>query len=259
MRIYQIDSFTDRLFSGNPAGVCLLEENWLPDELMQNIAAENNLSETAFVRRGETWEIRWFTPSVEVGLCGHATLAAAHALFFHENVRDDVLVFKSKRGIIKVERDDEMLVLDFPQDNINRIDLCKYSDVFQTRPKEFWRGTEEYIFVYENESDIENAVCDLQKAAETDLSGFIITAASNRAGIDFVSRYFAPKIGIDEDPVTGSAHTLLAPYWQGVTGKNEFIALQISKRGGRLHLNIEGDRVKIGGKAVTFFAGEAFI
>ena len=224
---------------------------------MQNIAMENNLSETAFVLRAENkTSIRWFTPVAEVGLCGHATLAAAHALFAHEKVQEKELVFESQRGTLKVAYENDLLMLDFPRDDIYQINFEDKLDCFQIKPKEVWRGTEEYLLIYENEAQIKDAVCNLEKATQIDLSGFIITAASVRLGIDFVSRYFSPKYGINEDPVTGSAHTLLTPYWQGVTGKNEFQAMQISKRGGKLYCRAEGDRVKIGGKAVTFFAGE---
>jgi len=258
MRIYQIDSFTDKLFSGNPAAVCLLDHEWLPEEQMQQIAMENNLSETAFVRR-DPLEIRWFTPVAEVDLCGHATLAAAHALFTHENVQEKELVFQSRRGILRVSYEDELLTLDFPRDHIYPVEFAAQLDCFHEKPTAAWRGTEEYLLIFEREEQIEEAVCNLEKAAQIDLCGFIITAPSNQAGVDFVSRYFSPKYGIDEDPVTGSAHTLLVPYWQGVTGHNFFKAMQISKRGGTLYCRAEGDRIKIGGQAVTFFAGELLL
>jgi predicted PhzF superfamily epimerase YddE/YHI9 len=261
MKFYQIDSFTDKLFSGNPAGVCLLYDAWLPDDVMQNIAMENNLSETAFVlcNTGGDRAIRWFTPAAEVDLCGHATLAAAHALFAHENVTEKELIFESRRGILKVAYEDDLLVLDFPRDNIYQIEFEDRLNCFQFMPKETWRGTGEYLLVFEEEAQIENAVCDLEKASKIDLDGFIITAKSNQGGIDFVSRYFSPKFGLNEDPVTGSALTLLVPYWQGVTGLTSFHARQISKRGGDLFCRVEGSRIKIGGKAITFFAGELFL
>jgi len=260
MKLYQIDSFTDELFSGNPAGVCLVYDTWPSEELMQNIAMENNLSETAFVlKTGDKMCIRWFTPTAEVGLCGHATLAAAHALFEHENFQEKELKFESKRGILGVSYEDGLLTLDFPRDTVYKIDLEDQVDCFQFKPKEVWRGTDEYILIFQDESQVENAICDLEKAARIDLSGLIITAASTRPGIDFVSRYFTPKYGINEDPVTGSTHTLLTPYWQGVTGKDEFHALQISKRGGKLYCRAQGERVKIGGKAVTFFVAEIIL
>jgi len=259
MKLYQIDSFTDTLFSGNPAAVCLHHEPF-PDELMQKIAMENNLSETAFVLLGKgEMAIRWFTPTAEVELCGHATLAAAHALFAHEKVQEKELLFSSRSGQLKVAYENDLLTLNFPRDTVYKIEFDDRLDCFDIKPKEAWRGTDEYILVYEDENQVKNAVCDFKKAAQIDLSGFIITAASKREGVDFVSRYFTPKHGIDEDPVTGSAHTLLVPYWQGITGKTEFIAHQISKRGGKLYCRAWGDRIKIGGNAVTFFAGEILI
>ena len=259
MKIYQIDSFTDQLFAGNPAGVCILDESWLPKELMQQIAMEMNLSETAFVRRGQELEIRWFTPVDEVDLCGHATLAAAHALFRHEGVTEQVLTFQSRRGILKAIDEGEFLVLDFPRDPIYPIPFTDDLDCFNVEPKEVWRGTEEYLLVFESQEQVERAVCNLEKAAQIDLAGFIITAPSDVMGIDFVSLYFSPKYGIDEDPVTGSAHTLLVPYWQEATGRDTFHARQLSKRGGKLHCKAVGNRIMIGGEAVTFFVGEIFL
>ena len=262
MKFFQIDSFTDTLFSGNPAGVCLLDDAWPSEETMRNIAMEINHSETAFVLCGNTggrMPIRWFTPVAEVDLCGHATLAAAHALFNHEKVKEKELVFESRRGTLKVSYEDELLMLDFPRDGITKISFEDKHDCFQFKPKEVWRGTEEYLLVFDEEAQIKDAVCNLEKAAKIDLSGFIITALSNRKGVDFVSRYFSPKFGLDEDPVTGSAHTLLVPYWQGVTGRGSFNAHQISARGGKLSCRAEGSRVKIGGKAVTFCMGELLL
>ncbi|MCL2361569.1 MAG: PhzF family phenazine biosynthesis protein [Defluviitaleaceae bacterium] len=260
MKLYQIDSFTSQLFSGNPAAVCFVYDTWPSDELMQNIAMENNLSETAFVlRSGIDMHIRWFTPTAEIGLCGHGTLAAAHALFAHEGAQEKELVFECGRGILKVAYEGDLLTLDFPGDNVYEIDFQPQLDCFQFTPKEVWRGTEEYILVFESEAQVKTAVCDLAKAARIDLSGIIITAASSQLGVDFVSRYFTPKYGIAEDPVTGSAHTLLVPYWQKIMGKDSFRALQISERGGELFCRAEGDRVKIGGRAVTYSIGEILL
>ena len=261
MKIYQIDSFTDQLFSGNPAGVCLLDEQWLPEDLMQKIAMEMNLSETTFVRREQdgSMEIRWFTPVAEVDLCGHATLAAAHTLFHHENVPEKVLTFQSKRGILKVSSEEDLLMLDFPRDHIYPIPFTEQLDCFNQKPDEAWRGSGEYLLVFESQEQVERAVCNLEKAAQIDLDGFIITAPSHLPDVDFVSRYFSPKYGLDEDPVTGSAHTLLVPYWQQVTGRDTFHARQVSKRGGKLFCQAVGDRIKIGGRAVTFLVGEMLI
>ena len=257
---YQVDAFAEALFKGNPAGVCLLADEWLPEALMQDIAMEKNLSETAFVlRRGTELSIRWFTPVAEVDLCGHATLAAAHVLFEHEGFCEDVLVFQSRLYTLRVAYEDGLLTLDFPRDTIHQIAFRDTLDCFNVKPLEVWHGTEEYLLVFASTEQVRNAVCDLPKAAQIDLSGFIITAKSDIPGVDFVSRYFSPKFGLDEDPVTGSAHTLLVPYWQAVLHKNAFCAMQLSKRGGTLYCRAVEDRVKIGGKAVTFFAGELLI
>ena len=277
MKFYQVSSFTDNVFGGNPAGVCLLNGEWLSDELMQSIAAQINLSETVFVldKGGELY-IRWFTPTVEVDLCGHATLAAAHVLYEYsqtslcETDSSDSqestwlascggLVFKSGLYTLPVNYEDGMLVLDFPMAKIRKLKADEVPLCFNFAPKEFWTGNDEYLLVFENQSQVECAVCDLEKAALIDLSGFIITAKAETPGLDFVSRYFGPKIGINEDPVTGSAHTLLVPYWQKIMGKDKFHAAQLSKRGGQLFCRADGDRVKISGKAVTFLTGEIIL
>ncbi|MCL1995195.1 MAG: PhzF family phenazine biosynthesis protein [Defluviitaleaceae bacterium] len=265
MKFYQVDSFANRLFSGNPAGICIVAGDWPKKSVMQSIAAENNLSETAFIKQrdtqGQEWDIRWFAPLAEVNLCGHATLAAAHVLFSHENINAQKLAFNSNSGQLFVEKQQHgLLVLDFPKDNIRQIEWNKKLDCFNFTPKQVWCGTEEYMLIAESQSQIYNAVCDLEKAAKIDLSGFIITAeGEDGSGFDFVSRYFSPKIGINEDPVTGSTHTLLVPYWQKVLKKDEFIAYQASARGGALFCHALGERVKIGGYAVTFLQGEILL
>ena len=257
MRYYQVDSFTDALFGGNPAGVCILENGWLANELMQSIAMENNLSETAFVKRaGEAYEIRWFTPTVEVPLCGHATLAAAHVLFRHEGFLENEIIFHSNDDVLKVSKAGDKLVLDFPIDDIWQVDVTDMTDCFNFKPLEVWRGKEEYILLLQNEKQVQEAICNLAKTTKIDLAGIIITAVSSQKGIDYVSRYFAPKIGIDEDPVTGSNQCLLMPFWQAKLGKDEFVALQISSRGGKLWTKLENGRAKIAGRAVTYLTGE---
>jgi len=259
MKLYQIDSFTDKLFGGNPAAVMLFRGNWPDVDLMQNIAAENNLSETAFVlENGGGLAIRWFTPTTEVALCGHATLAAAHVLYNYEGF-DGELAFASASGELRVTRDGDMLTLDFPAAKIWQIDFEDALDCFNATPTQVWRSETEYMLVFDTQAQIENAVCNLAKAAKIDLEGLIVTAKADTPGVDFVSRYFAPKIGIDEDPATGSAHTLLTPYWHGVTDKTNFNAVQLSKRRGHLQCRIEGDRIKIGGRAVTYLIGEIFL
>ena len=258
MKFYQVSSFTDHWSGGNPAGVCLLRDNWPSYELMQNIAMQINLSETVFVldKGGELF-IKWFTPAVEVDLCGHATLAAAHILLGSLDV--DRLVFKSSLYTLPVEKQGDMIVLDFPMADITKLGIGDVPESFNGTPAEVWTGHDEYMLIFSDEAEVKNAVCDLDVAKNIIKSGFIITAKCEEPGIDFVSRYFAPKIGIDEDPVTGSAHTLLVPYWQRVMGKNEFRARQVSKRGGELFLKAEGNRVKIGGKAVTFLEGTVLL
>jgi len=227
---------------------------------MQNIAMENNLAETAFVLKDEDKKmfIRWFTPTTEVDLCGHATLAAAHVLFVHENIGTNYLEFNSKKGILSVEYAGDLLTLDFPKDKIYQIEFSHELDCFNFKPKEVWRGTGEFVLIFENEEQVRNAICDLEKTKKLDLAGFIITAESNLKDIDFVSRCFFPKIGINEDPVTGSAHTLLVPYWEKILDKKEFTAIQLSKRGGKLYCQSFDSRVKISGKAVTYLIGDIF-
>jgi len=260
MRFYQVDSFAEKVFEGNPAGVCVLGNKWIGDDLMQKIAMENNLSETAFVvQNGDVFQIRWFTPTVEVPICGHGTLAVAHVLFNHENYREKKINFIAGDKTLYVTKNDDLLTLDFPADKVWQIDPTDMVDCFNFKPIEFWRGTEEYMLIFENEQQVRDAVCDLQKASKIDLSGIIITAVASTKGLDFVSRYFGPKIGIDEDPVTGSAHTLLMPFWSKKMNKDKLTAAQVSRRGGTLYLENCGNRIKISGKAVTYLIGEIFV
>ncbi|MCL2236401.1 MAG: PhzF family phenazine biosynthesis protein [Defluviitaleaceae bacterium] len=260
MRFYQVDAFTDAVFGGNPAGVCILGDTWISDDLMQKIAMENNLSETAFVvQENDVYAIRWFTPTVEVPLCGHATLAAAHVLFNHEGYEEDEIIFTNGDKTLKVRNSSGLLTLDFPVDKIWQIEFSDMLDCFNFRPAEVWRGTEEYMLVFENQKQIEDIVCNMDKASKIDLSGIIATAKANDDGLSFVSRYFAPKIGIPEDPVTGSTHTLLVPYWSEKLGEDSHVAQQSSARGGVLFLQNDNDRVLIGGRAVTYLAGEIFV
>jgi PhzF family phenazine biosynthesis protein len=267
MKLYQVDAFTDRLFAGNPAAVCPLE-HWLKDEEMQKIAMENNLAETAFYVRKDAnafsdrisgkyvYEIRWFTPTIEVELCGHATLATAFVLFNYEGHPDDVIHFSSKSGLLKVTRENDLLILDFPSDAIMNIGE-NLPSVFNIDPISFYRGKFDYMFVFENEDQIKQLIPDLSKIAHLHCRGLIVTARGSQ--VDFVSRFFAPQSGIDEDPVTGSAHTILIPYWAGVLNKNEFDALQLSPRGGFLKCRYKGSRVEIGGKAKLYLKGEIFL
>jgi PhzF family phenazine biosynthesis protein len=254
LSIFQADAFADELFRGNPAAVVPLKE-WLPDKLMQNIAMENNLSETAFFIPGdECFHMRWFTPTTEVSLCGHATLAAAHILFNHLNFSEETIRFKTKSGLLTVSRHDGLLFLDFPVAHLKSIPTPKgLTAGLGLRPLEVWHSGEYLMAVYKNESEIRQIVPDFSFLLKLPYLGINVTARGDSA--DIVSRFFAPSVGINEDPVTGSAHTLLIPFWHQRLGKTSFISHQISKRGGMLYCEYLEERVKIGGKAVTFMVG----
>ncbi len=252
--LYQIDAFTDRPFEGNPAAVIPLE-TWLPDNTMQSIAEENNLSETAFfVPTNKGFHIRWFTPKTEVDLCGHATLAAAYVLFNILGYKKNRIEFESKSGTLTVLQKDDWIVMDFPA----QLPIpCNVPDeiakAFSKAPIECLRS-EDYIVVFETESDISSIEPDIDYLKKLDLRGVIITARSRK--YDFVSRFFAPKYGIDEDPVTGSAHTQLIPYWARKLGKSKMTVKQVSRRGGEIICELHDDRVLISGKAVKFLEGK---
>ena len=255
--IYQIDAFASRLFEGNPAAVCPLDR-WLPDDIMQSIAAENNLSETAFfVPDGNRFHIRWFTPASEVDLCGHATLASAHVLFDVLGYKRDRVDFDSRSGILTVTKDQEWLVMDFPSQPPVPCDVPQaVVQAFGKSPVEC-QESEDLIVVFDREEDVESASPDFEVLKRIDQRGIAITAASDR--YDFVARFFAPKYGIPEDPVTGSAYTQLAPYWAARLGKKKFSVKQLSRRGGELLCELSGDRVFIYGKAVKYLEGEIII
>lgn len=256
LKIYQLDAFTDKIFSGNPAAVCMLDK-WLPDEIMQKIAMENNLAETAFfVKINDRFEIRWFTPTVEVDLCGHATLASAAVLYNYEQYTGNEITFFSHRsGILTVTKDGNMITLDFPSDKFERVELSpQLIACFSCQPLEAYRGKTDYMLIFSTEEQISKIVPDLVAISRLKARGIIITAPGNE--VDFVSRFFAPQSGINEDPVTGSAHTTLTPYWARKTGKNELFAIQLSARKGFLKCAYQGDRVKISGQAKTYLQGE---
>jgi PhzF family phenazine biosynthesis protein len=252
--LYQIDAFASELFEGNPAAVCPLDE-WLSEELMQSIAAENNLSETAFfVPKGNGFHIRWFTPVSEVDLCGHATLASAYVLFNILGHKKDRIEFDSKSGILVVTKDKEWLVMDFPAQPPVPCDMpAEIEKAFDTAPIECLKS-EDYIVVFESEMDVESAEPDFEQLKKLDLRGVTITAKSSR--YDFVARFFAPQYGIPEDPVTGSAYTQLAPYWASRLGSKKFRVKQLSARGGELACEMVDDRVYISGKAVQYMEGK---
>jgi PhzF family phenazine biosynthesis protein len=258
IKFYQIDSFAEKTFTGNPAGVCPLNA-WLPDAVMQNIAMENNLAETAFyVKEKDGYRIRWFTPAVEVDLCGHATLASAFVLFNHEGYPGNEVSFNSRSGPLTVKKNGEMLTLNFPTDSISEVDLLPaLADAFSAKPATVLKGKTDYMLVFESEDQIKNLVPDFALLAKVKARGIIVTARGDL--VDFVSRFFAPQSGVNEDPVTGSAHTTLIPYWADVLNKTALEAIQCSARGGRLSCKIMGDRVEISGKAKTFLEGNIFI
>lgn len=251
--IYQIDAFTDEVFSGNPAAVCPLE-NWLPDAVMQKIAAENNLSETAFfVKESDLYHLRWFTPTTEVDLCGHATLAASWVIREELNEISWPLRFMTRSGELRVSSSGSDLILDFP---LRRPQACEppqqLEAALNTTPKEVY-AAEDFLVVLDTESDVRALKPDFSLFKALPLRGVIVTAPGE--AVDFVSRWFGPKVGVDEDPVTGSAHTTLTPYWAKRLNKQELKAEQISARGGKLSCRLEGERVFISGQAVKFLEG----
>lgn len=252
--IYQVDAFTDRRFHGNPAAVCVLD-NWLPDELMQEIAAENNLSETAFiVVRNKNFELRWFTPTVEVDLCGHATLATAFVLKEYLHYQNDEIEFKTKSGLLKVIYGGNIMSMIFPRTPARPSDISEQLiNGLGRQPVEVLKSRD-YLVILNNEDEVKKIEPDFDSLKLLDTKGIIVTAQGNEA--DFVSRFFAPNEGIAEDPVTGSSHTTLIPYWSERLRKREMVALQLSKRGGKLYCEDLGDRVKISGKAITYLVGE---
>jgi PhzF family phenazine biosynthesis protein len=252
--IYQVDAFTGELFAGNPAAVVPLE-NWLPSEVMQKIAFENNLSETAFyVQTPEGLAIRWFTPAVEVNLCGHATLASGFVVFHRGEVTGDLVEFSSRSGPLRVRREGELLVLDFPAHAPQPTPAPRgLIEAMGLAPREVWRADEDYLVLYASEAEVRGLAPDFARLETVEARGVIATAPGS--GVDFVSRFFAPRVGVPEDPVTGSAHTRLTPYWAGRLGKNELTARQVSKRGGWLQCRQRGDRVEIAGRAVLYMTG----
>jgi predicted PhzF superfamily epimerase YddE/YHI9 len=254
--IYQVDAFTDSLFGGNPAAVCPLE-SWLPEKTMQAIAAENNLAETAFfVREGTDYALRWFTPTVEVDLCGHATLAAGEIVFrFIEPERNSVSFRTMKAGTLMVSRRGEMLALDFPARPAVPVEPPPgLLAALGGAPREVLRARD-HLVVYGNAAEVAALDPDLAALAKIDCWAAIVTAPGED-GIDFVSRFFAPAQGVPEDPVTGSAHCTLVPYWADRLGKTKLEARQLSRRGGALSCALDGDRVSIAGRAVLYLEGQ---
>lgn len=258
MTIYQVDSFTDKPFTGNPAGVCILDkaadETW-----MQNIAMEMNLAETAFLYPADGgYNLRWFTPAVEVDLCGHATLASAHILYQLGILRPDQEArFHSKSGLLTAKKQGDWIELDFP--STPAVQLSPPDGLVQALGVDaLWVGQSKFDFLVEvsSESEVRSIEPDFGALKKLGGRGVIVTSQASTPGFDFISRFFAPSAGIDEDPVTGSAHCTLAPYWEPKLGKSEMVGYQASKRGGVVRVRRAGDRVMLGGQAVTVMKGE---
>lgn len=255
IKLFQVDAFCATLFGGNPAAVCVLDHQ-LPDQLMQAIAAENNLSETAFVHRDEAaWSIRWFTPKVEVGLCGHATLAAARVLFDEYDTQADHLVFSSRSGPLSVTKEGRRLLLDFPADHLQPVSTppAALIEGLGIRPLEVYIGID-YLVRLLDEEQVRGLQPDMSCLMLLDRRGVIVTAQG--VDCDFVSRFFAPRVGIDEDPVTGSAHCALTPYWAEILDKEVLYARQLSQRGGELRCRMRGERVEIAGETAVYLRGD---
>ena len=256
---YHMDAFAGAIFSGNPAMVCPLDR-WLEDETLQLIAGENNLPVTAFfVESGERHELRWFTPTVELKLCGHGTLAAAAVLFESLAPSRDSVTFETKGGVFQVLRDGRLLSFDFP---VHEVAACvprpeNLVRALGTEPREVFKGPTNYLAVYETEAEIRALAPNLDRLREVEGLGTIVTAKGD--DVDFVSRYFAPRLGVGEDAATGSAHCTLAPYWSKLLGKRRLHALQLSQRGGEMWCEVLDDRVRISAKAVRYAEGFLYV
>jgi len=256
---FQVDAFTDHVFGGNPAAVMPFN-TWPSDAVLQAIAVENNLSETAFIVAEEAsaradYRLRWFTPGGEVKLCGHATLAAAHVVFTHLSTDIKTVHFDSLSGLLSVTKDDDKMIMDFPADPLpEKAFSAHLAEAIGVTPSEAYRGERDWMLVYESQSVVEGLSPNMQVLSEETHTGFIATAKGD-GDADFISRFFAPAFGINEDPVTGSAHTNMAPYWAEKLGKTNFYARQLSARGGDLWITLSGDRVQIKGQAVEVLQG----
>lgn len=257
-RYFVVDAFTDRPFSGNPAAVVPLSA-WTNDGWLQNVAMEMNLSETAFlVKEDDGYRLRWFTPKVEVALCGHATLASVHVLWSEGYaLPDEEIHFHTKSGLLKAARKQAWIELDFP---VKPPTECSPTpgllEALGTSAKYVGRNECDYLVEVESEDEVRRLAPDFARLSILDVRGVIVTSRSSTPQYDFVSRFFAPRAGVDEDPVTGSAHCCLGPYWQGRLGKSEFTAFQSSARGGVIHVRVAGDRTYLGGQAITVLRGE---
>ena len=261
MKLFVVDAFTDRPFAGNPAAVCLLEEERDAD-WMQSVAAEMNLSETAFVRAlDDGFELRWFTPAIEVELCGHATLASAHVLWTEAVVNKSLAIpFQTKSGVLTCRLDGDLIQLDFPATPAYEAEApAGLVDALGVTPAFVGRSKFDRFVLVESERIVRSLQPDLAKLRTISMRGVIVTSTSDDPHFDFISRYFAPGAGVDEDPVTGSAHCCLGPYWSEQLGMNEMTAFQASARSGTVQIRMNGDRVILGGQAVTVVRGELAI
>lgn len=257
LNIYQVDAFSDHVFGGNPAAVVPLTA-WLDDALLQNIALENNLSETAFfVPQGGDYELRWFTPLKEVDLCGHATLATAHVILDVLGHAEPSVAFHTRSGKLTVERHGQLLRMNFPAIPLEPCEMpALLAEALGQTPQEV-RAADDYLAVFADEATVRTLAPDFTLLSQLDRRGVIVTAPGKE--YDFVSRFFVPKYGVPEDPVTGSAHCKLAPYWAARLGKTVLHARQVSKRGGDVHCELQGERVLLSGQAVLFMQGEITI
>lgn len=257
MKQYIVDAFTDRVFGGNPAAVCV-PEAWLPEDLMLQIAKENNLSETAFaVKEGRQYGLRWFTPGGEIDLCGHATLGAAYVILNFIEKNQSTLCFSTLSGLLTVEKRQDVLEMDFPAYAIRPVAVTEQmTAAMGAKPTEAYMGRD-LLCVFDSEATVRTLMPDMEKLKELDGLLLQVTAAGRE--FDCVSRSFAPKLNVAEDPVCGSGHCHIIPYWAKKLGKAELVAYQASERGGTLYCRMEGDRVKLAGKATLYACGEIFI
>jgi len=253
--IYYVDAFTDKLFSGNPAAVIFSQIK--DEQLMQKIAAENNLSETAFIREENgIFHIRWFAPLCEIDLCGHATLASAYIFFKYIKPESSMFEVQSlKNGILKVTKKNNLLVLDFPKDSLSQYnEFSLIEEIININPIELYRGRDDVLAIVETEDSVRNLDINFELLNKINARGLIVSAEGTKS--DFVSRFFAPSAGVNEDPVTGSAHTTLIPFWSNKLSKTQMHAEQLSERGGILYCEDKNDRVLIGGNAIEYLKGE---
>lgn len=258
--LWQVDAFADRVFTGNPAAVCLLE-GWPSDELLRNVAQENNLAETAFlVKEEKGYRIRWFTPEVEVDLCGHATLASACVYFTRLEPLAKEVTFESRSGKLRVVREaGGLYAMTFPRRPPEPCETPEGVVLAIGRAPVATLFARDYLAVLPSEAEVRELQVDLAAVRSLPGHGLMVTAAASTPGLDFVSRYFAPQVGIPEDPVTGSAHCVLVPFWAGRLGKRTLEAAQVSRRGGRLFCVDEGESVRIAGRAVEYLQGEMVV